>query len=448
MTDAVPPSASSAAPGSASDGSSDTTSGGAPPRLDGVDQVVAEPLRFKARLAIGENAYQSLRMINRTRELWDVLGAAGAGAAVAKTGMAASLLGASATPIGWVAFAALASGGACYGLYRLLGNTRGSRVIEIPKYLNTPLDTLGLAIFDLIAPLSLRLAAVDGDIDAAERAHLVRHLVEDWGLHRGFVEQAVAAIEPGAADGELDQMAREGAEFLHANPDCNHAAIVTDLSAFFRDLLLAGGPLDAAEEAALTQVSGLLSVTPPGELAKAWAQARTVAGGAADWTQERLPRLDDVRRQAGAATAQAVEAARQAADWTQERLPSAAQVRTSTAEAAALAAEAARRAAGWAQERLPDAERVGRQTVQAADQLGRQTAKAAGQVATQVAGKVVGTAGVVGAQTAQVAGQVAGQTLDTARKGLAWVREQAGKAADATRRDADRKPGKPDGDTD
>ena len=163
-----------------------------PPELKGVDEVVTDPLRFTAKLAIGEAAYASLRMINRGREVWDVLGAAGAGAAVAKTGMVASLLGASATPIGWVAFAALASGGACYGMYRLLSSTKGDRVIEIPKYLNTPLDTLGLALFDLIAPLSLRLAAVDGAIEAAERQYLVDHLIDDWGLNRAFVEQSVA----------------------------------------------------------------------------------------------------------------------------------------------------------------------------------------------------------------------------------------------------------------
>lgn len=30
-------------------------------QLDGVEQVVADTLRFKAKLAIGENAYASLR---------------------------------------------------------------------------------------------------------------------------------------------------------------------------------------------------------------------------------------------------------------------------------------------------------------------------------------------------------------------------------------------------
>ncbi|WP_343640599.1 hypothetical protein [Roseateles sp.] len=332
-----------------------------PPELKGVDHVVADPLRFKAKLAIGEAAYASLRMINRGREVWDVLGAAGAGAAVAKTGMVASLLGASATPIGWVALAALASGGACYGMYRLLSSTKGERVIEIPKYLNTPLDTLGLALFDLIAPLSLRLAAVDGAVEPAERQYLIDHLIADWGLDRGFVEQSVAAVEARLGGSELEAMAAEGAEFLHLNPDCNHATIAKELGVFMRGMLEAGGPLTPAETEALDTVVRLLATAPAGELSRRWNQTVTMAGGAAgqvktvladaaDWTQQRLPAIDQVRAQAGEAAVQAADAAKKAATWTQERLPSADQVRSTTADAAAKAMSAAKKGLAWAKD--------------------------------------------------------------------------------------------------
>ncbi|OWQ93820.1 hypothetical protein CDN99_05135 [Roseateles aquatilis] len=350
-----------------------------PPELHGVDQVVADPLRFKARLAIGEAAYASLRMINRGREVWDVLGAAGAGAAVAKTGMVASLLGASATPIGWVALAALASGGACYGMYRLLSATKGDRVIEIPKYLNTPLDTLGLALFDLIAPLSLRLAAVDGAIEDAERRYLIDHLVADWGLSRPFVEQSVAIVEARLGGSELEAMAAEGAEFLHLNPDCNHPAIAKDLGVFMRGMLEAGGPLTPQETQALETVVRLLATAPPGELSKRWNQTVSYAGGAAgqvksaiadaaDWTQERLPSADQIRATTAVAATQAWDTARKAADWTQERLPSLDQVRAQADETAAQAVDAAKKAATWTQERLPSAEQVKTTTAEAATQ--------------------------------------------------------------------------------
>ncbi len=386
-----------------------------PPELKGVDQVVADPLRFKAKLAIGEAAYASLRMINRGREVWDVLGAAGAGAAVAKTGMVASLLGASTTPIGWVALAALASGGACYGMYRLLSSTKGDRVIEIPKYLNTPLDTLGLALFDLIAPLSLRLAAVDGAVEPAERQYLIDHLINDWGLNRAFVEQSVAAVEARLAGAELEAMAIEGAEFLHLNPDCNHAAIAKELGVFMRGMLEAGGPLSAEESEALETVMRLLATAPPGELSKRWNQTVTLAGGAAgqvrtvlvdaaDWTQQRLPSADQVRATTGTAATQAWEAARKAADWTQQQLPSAEQVRAQADVAAAQAAEAARQAAKvakdaatWTQERLPSAEQVRNTTAEAAS-----------------------------------------QAIGAARKGFAWAKDLTARAADGTSAEANK----------
>lgn len=311
--------------------------------FDGVERVVAEPLRFKAKLAIGENAYASLRMINRTREIWDVLGAAGAGAALAKAG--ALGLGAAATPVGWVALAALASGGACYGLYRWLGDTKGSRVIEIPKFLNTPLDTLGLALFDLIAPLALRLAAVDGAIEPAERAALTGHLVDEWGMDATFVARAIERIEPGVLQGAVPEMAAELSAFLHANPDCNHAAIAADLGDFLRRLLEAGGTLSQAEEAALTESVELLKQAPETALGKAWSSARSSAGTAAV----------QLGASAKEAAGQLSASAQDAAAWTRERLPSQQELQAAADVAAAQVQQSVQKAAAWAQQKAPAA---------------------------------------------------------------------------------------------
>ncbi|MBP6902355.1 MAG: hypothetical protein KBC73_19865 [Burkholderiaceae bacterium] len=301
--------------------------------LDGVDAVVAEPLRFKARLAIGENAYASLRVVNRMRELWDVLGAAGAGAALAKSGL---LAGGAATPIGWVALAALASGGACYGLYRLLGHTKGERVIEIPKYLNTPLDTLGLALFDLLAPLALRLAAVDGQVPAAARQRLQAHLVDDWGLSAGFVEQAVALVEADALRGSPEDMALELSQFLHASPDCNHAAIAADTTAFLRQLLESDGALDDGQAAALARVSELLSLPPGSEWTQRWQLVREQAR--------------DLGSQAWQGAAVAADRAQQAWAQAQARLPDKAVVEASVGQGVAQAGRLLKQGAGLAAE--------------------------------------------------------------------------------------------------
>lgn len=340
------------------------------PPLDGVDAVVAEPLRFKARLAIGENAYASLRVVNRMRELWDVLGAAGAGAALAKSGL---IGGAAATPIGWVALAALASGGACYGLYRLLGHTKGARVIEIPKYLNTPLDTLGLALFDLLAPLALRLAAVDGQVPPAARQRLLAHLVDDWGLSRAFVEQAVDLVEARALQGSAEDMALELSQFLHASPDCNHEAIAADTLHFLRQLLDNDGVLDERQTTALARMTELLSQPPGSEWTQRWAQMREqalslVRDQAANLVSEQtLVRLRDQAQslgdQARQGAASAAERAQQVWAQAQARLPDKAVVEATVeqgmAQAGRLLKQGASRAAGTAQDLAHDlAEKV------------------------------------------------------------------------------------------
>lgn len=321
--------------------------------LEGVEQVVAEPLRFKAKLAIGEEAYTSLRVVNRVRELWDVLGAAGTGAAVAKSSLVATSffapsgllgvlgIGTAATPIGWVAFAALASGGACYGLYRYLGNSKGSRVIEIPRFLNTPLDALGLALFDLIAPLALRLARLEGEIDPEARAFITTHLVEDWGLDRHFVDQALQIIEPGLHELTVEAMATELAEFLHANPDCKQQVIAADLSRFLREMLTSTGPPTQAEEQALAKVSELLHVVPNGNVANWWVEAKAtftpvssrLAEGAsrtADRIQSAMPSAKEARTAAVRAGSAIQQGLQSAADAAQAALPTKEQLKSST----------------------------------------------------------------------------------------------------------------------
>ena len=41
-----------------------------------IDTIIFEPLKFKARLAIGEDAYTSLKLKNAVFEAWEVAGVA------------------------------------------------------------------------------------------------------------------------------------------------------------------------------------------------------------------------------------------------------------------------------------------------------------------------------------------------------------------------------------
>lgn len=151
-----------------------------------IDRVVADPLRFKLKLGIGEDAYASLRIKKNLTNLWDLVGWGGTGATVAASPMVASAFfvpkgfiallgfGTAVTPVGWVVAAAVTSAGAYYGVTRLFGGYEGSRVDKIPKFINTPLDVLGAALFDLMGGLAIRVAYIDGRIDERETQEIGR----------------------------------------------------------------------------------------------------------------------------------------------------------------------------------------------------------------------------------------------------------------------------------
>lgn len=219
--------------------------------------VVADPLRFKHKLRIGEDAYTSLRVSKHVRQAWDVGGVAATGAAVAASPAVAttffastasggllSLIGlgtAAATPVGWIVAAAFASGGAYYGVMRLARTYGSSRLDTIPKFINTPLDLLAAALFDLIGALAVRLAAIDDVVDDSETALIAEHFITEWGLDPQYVRQALGVLLEETNSKRVKQLAQAVADFQAANPDCNAREMQADLLLFLRDVAEADG---------------------------------------------------------------------------------------------------------------------------------------------------------------------------------------------------------------
>ncbi|MGR3541432.1 MAG: TerB family tellurite resistance protein [Hasllibacter sp.] len=235
------------------------------------DAVVANPMTFKSHLGIGADAYTSMWLGRRLQKAWDVAGIAASGASVASSSAVASTFfggggwlaaigigGAAVTPVGWVAAAAVTSAGAYYGVTRLVGEFSSDRVDEIPKYINTPLDILGASLFDLIAPLALKVASADGAVTGPEREAIVAYFTEEWGLSRGFAANGLAIVEANVDDGRIDAMAAALREFKRANKDCNPAHIHRRLMKELREVALADGTLDEREEMAIERIDRLL----------------------------------------------------------------------------------------------------------------------------------------------------------------------------------------------
>ena len=224
-----------------------------------IDTIVSEPLNFKSKLAIGEDAYTSLKVKNAVVQAWDVAGVATTAAVVTKssvvattffapTGFLAALgIGTAVTPIGWVIAAGVVTGGAWMGVTRYLKKASASRVTVIPNFINTPLDVLALGLFDLLAPLALKVAEVEGHIPDRERKLIYNYFIKEWGYDPNFVAEGSNYTESKLSEFSTGELAQTLAKFTRENPDCNFKMMSQEILGFLRNIVEAGGELDVRE---------------------------------------------------------------------------------------------------------------------------------------------------------------------------------------------------------
>ena len=236
-----------------------------------VEKVVNDAMRFKAKLAIGEDAYAELRNANALRKYWDLFGAVGSGAAIAKSSIVASTffaphgalaligLGTAVTPVGWVVAAAAASGVTWYGIMHALGGATGSRVTVIPKCINTPLDIIGTKLFDLMMPLALKVAYADGHASDQELQCIRNYFVDQWGYDPKFIDAGMALIEPRLEQFKVTAVADELVAYKKANPDCNYEIMSKDLLNFLKEVMESDGVIDEREELILKRVESIFA---------------------------------------------------------------------------------------------------------------------------------------------------------------------------------------------
>ena len=241
--------------------------------FSGIDNIVNDPLRFKARLAIGEDAYTSLRVKNAAVDAWDAVGAGVTAAGVAKTSavaatffaptgfLAAIGIGTAVTPIGWVAVAGILTGTAWLGITRYMKNTTSSRVTVIPNFINTPLDVLALGLFDLLTPLALKVAAYDGNIDQSVKDQIRSYFVDEWGYDRNFVNEGMNFTESHLSEFTVKEIAQTLADFKMQNPDCNYEAMSRGILGFLHNVMEADGRIDEREELAIEKVRSIFKET-------------------------------------------------------------------------------------------------------------------------------------------------------------------------------------------
>ncbi len=259
-----------------------------------IETIVSAPLNFKAKLAIGEDAYASLKVKNAVVQVWDVAGVATSAAVVAKSSVVASTFfaptgfwaalgfGTAVTPIGWVIAAGVVTGGAWFGITRHLKSRSASRVTVVPNFINTPLDVLALGLFDLMAPLAMKVAEVDGDIDGLKRSLIRDYFVKEWGYDPKFVVAGTNYIESTLDELSINQLAQTMAEFANENRDCNFKLMSREILGFLRQVVEVDGQLDPQDATAIDKIEAIFNRASKFSVRKklraGWGSARKTTG--------------------------------------------------------------------------------------------------------------------------------------------------------------------------
>lgn len=237
--------------------------------MQDVETVVRDPLRFKLKLDIGDQAYSSLRLKKYLLDSVDAANGATTGFLFAKSSLVASTffapsgflgalgIGTAVTPLGW----AIGAGVAGAGLSLIIGKrfVRGSsdRVKQIPDYINTPMDVLATGLFDMIATLGVKLAEIDGEFVQQERDFITRYFVDEWGYDPLFIQQGLKLIEEQSDQHAIEEITERLARFKKANPDCNYRSMSREIITFLNGIAKADGHLDKREEEAVEKVEAI-----------------------------------------------------------------------------------------------------------------------------------------------------------------------------------------------
>ena len=227
-----------------------------------IDSIIVDERAFKVQLAIGEDAYLSSR-------LWTNIGIGGAmatGGTMATSSVVASTffssggilgllgLGTAATPVGWILGAAAVSGLVWKYAKPKLDSKFSGPVDVVPVFINTPINTLAVALFELMAPLALKIAMADGEIHDEERSRIKEYFTKSWGYDPSFVELGISFVEEDMSEFEIKDLSRSLAELADDNRDCNYTSMTNKIAEFLQELIEAGGKIHEEEERALNEI--------------------------------------------------------------------------------------------------------------------------------------------------------------------------------------------------
>ena len=215
-------------------------------------------------LGIGADAYLSTRL-QKIFDKSDIVLAGFGGGMAASSPLIASIffpaggmlgllgLGTAVTPVGWVIASAVVAGIGYKGLKKFATRVAGP-VEVIPRFINSPIDLLAASLFDVMAPIMLKVSHVDGENHDTERQRMHEYFTETWGYNSEYVELGLEYAEATLSDIKTEEIVKGFAEFCKNNRDCNLPSIRLNIEGFILELINADGRVTVEENRELNKI--------------------------------------------------------------------------------------------------------------------------------------------------------------------------------------------------
>ena len=234
--------------------------------------IIANDMKFKAALGIGEKAFKSMSMRENLTTFSEALGVGTAVAGLANTVTVGSFLGitsggllgtgflaTAATPgLNVLVAAGVISAGAYVGVSKLLTRNKDQKVMVVPKFINTPLDLLAVSLASFFIPLGLKIGLADGVLEPIEEIKLKSYLTDEWGYAPEFVDKMVKSFKENDDLASYKEIIASFSEFIKKNEDCDETEITSSIMRFLKQITEADGVLHEKEEVELEYIQNLL----------------------------------------------------------------------------------------------------------------------------------------------------------------------------------------------
>jgi tellurite resistance protein len=228
--------------------------------------VIDDTEVFKARLQIGAEAFKVLSAAENMGSMMSMVGGAGlfsTGATAAwfsslgVMGKIGLMVGTVSTPMGWIGLAGAGGAVATYGVSKFLKSAKDEAVVEVPKYIRSPIDMLALLIFNLMAAVALKIAHADGKYCIQEREVIERYLVRGWGFNPTFIATNLKRVQLGLDKFSYDQLAEELKD-CEKKGDIKYDTMVEEIISFAKGVTNADGIVHDAEKVELKALTNAL----------------------------------------------------------------------------------------------------------------------------------------------------------------------------------------------